>query len=1252
MRTFLAILSILTCCFYATAKTIEVSLTDRNGRVQEVHNLYGVSTDYKGSDVICGNIAMSSSLAAFFDESKNEIGPISAIYGKQTVRFFYFNKPTYIMGTRSTNWPNDYFNMLMGVTVWTSGTPFDLSAHYIKGKTISRWERSTDNGSHWTIVKQMPQEVDYLTNFDYDHFVYREENPQKGEICYRQMYSDGSYSDIVRMHIYDAVPLSIATKPLTQTSTVDESVTLTLDVADDNYSYQWYHNGSAIEGATAATYSIAEIKAADAGEYYCKISNPASSTNSTPMTLTVNKCPQEINFPELQPVTFGETTSITLPKLTNKGLTISYQCSNPSVATVSGNVVTIHAPGSTNITANQHGDANYLEAAYITRQLTVNKRNQVIDFPEITPKTFGDLPFALPLTTDEGLTISYSSLNQQVATINGNIVTITGAGTSDIIATQAGDATHNAAVSVSRVLTVNKQSQSINFQELSPKTYGDAPIVLNETSNRGLVISYTSDSDIVTVDNNRIIINKPGRATITATQPGNKNYLPAQPVSRTIIIYKAGQSLTLSDFPNKTYGDDPIALPATTDKELSVIYESSNNDIIKISGNIATITGAGTAQITASQPGNEYYSELAPQTITVSVSKSLQTIVFPELHQMTFGDSPLQLSAIASSGMDVVYESSDPGVAAVEGTTLTVNGAGRCYITASAPGNNNYYSASPVERELIVNRANQTIVFGESLTKTYGDEPFILQASATAGGALTFATSNPSVITVNGQIATVVGAGRAEITAQHSGNNNYNNASAKMIVTVEKASLIATANNQSREYGLENPPLTISYQGFVNEDSDGDLADKIRATTPANQNSNIGTYDITLEPIADQNYNITYRKGSLTITKAPLTVTANDAEKFYGDSNPEFKVTYSGFRNGQTESELLNRPACTTTAKTMSKVGTYPIYVSGAEARNYEISYQSGILTVNKSTLTAHLQNSQREYGQENSYQISYTGFRGSDNKECINVYPSISTDADRNSNVGTYPMTLIGGESDNYLFAFSYPNGQESATLTITKANLTIKADDKSMEYLSALPRFTMSFTGFRNNDTQDDLDQFPHIYCEANQQSAPGVYPITLSGGHDRNYEFTLVDGILTIEGQMPVYVSSILLDPQQLTLAETEEASINITLYPENATNKDVVWTTSDSNVAEVHNGHIIALSPGQVFISATATDGSAVTASCLVTVTPKSSISEITGTGKEEIEVFDMRGVKVGDSLKGLPHGIYIIRQGSKTFKQII
>ena len=110
---------------------------------------------------------------------------------------------------------------------------------------------------------------------------------------------------------------------------------------------------------------------------------------------------------------------------------------------------------------------------------------------------------------------------------------------------------------------------------------------------------------------------------------------------------------------------------------------------------------------------------------------------------------------------------------------------------------------------------------------------------------------------------------------------------------------------------------------------------------------------------------------------------------------------------------------------------------------------------------------------------------------------------------MGTYPIYVSSADALNY--AISYEEG----VLTIIKAPLTIRALDATRKRLEENPQFQLSITGFKLGETKEVLEQLPTIQCEANANSPAGIYPIVLlNDGYATNYEYTLINGLLTVE------------------------------------------------------------------------------------------------------------------------------------------
>jgi len=400
---------------------------------------------------------------------------------------------------------------------------------------------------------------------------------------------------------------------------------------------------------------------------------------------------------------------------------------------------------------------------------------QTITFPAPTsPVTYGVAPIPLLATASSGLTVTFS-VTSGPATVSGNLLTITGAGTVKVAANQVGNNAYEPAPTVTNTIAVNKAPQKITFTPLpAQETYPTVTsIPLSATASSGLTVTFSATGP-ATVSGNTLIFTGPGTVVVTASQPGNANYNPAPSVSQTIkVIQGLPQTIT---FPCPaspvTYGVAPIPLSATASSGLTVNFSVTSGPAT-VSGNTLTIIGAGTVVVTASQPGNAVYAPATAVSCSIAVNKASQTINFPApTSPVTYGVAPFTLSATASSGLPVTFTvTSGPGT--VSGNILTITGAGTVVVTASQAGNANYNAATPVSQAIVVNKASQTINFPCPVSPVvYPGPPITLTATASSGLTVTFSATGPG--TVSGNVLTITGTGTVVVTASQAGNANYN----------------------------------------------------------------------------------------------------------------------------------------------------------------------------------------------------------------------------------------------------------------------------------------------------------------------------------------------------------------------------------------------------------------------------------------------------------------------------------------------
>ena len=247
---------------------------------------------------------------------------------------------------------------------------------------------------------------------------------------------------------------------------------------------------------------------------------------------------------------------------------------------------------------------------------------------------------------------------------------------------------------------------------------------------------------------------------------------------------------------------------------------------------------------------------------------------------------------------------------------------------------------------LTVTKAEQTppsIEQGLKIDKTYGDSAFTLSVTGGSGtGAITWQSSDESVASVDqtGKV-TVHKPGKAVVTVTKAADGSFLQAQASTTVTVGKAALTVTAANAQKQYGEENPAFPYEMVGFVNGDTQEDLAALPVLTADADKTTGVGSYAIRLAGGADENYEYILNNVELTITPRPITVKADDKEMTEGGELPKLTWTV-------TEGSLVNSDDLGGSLKAEATgAGKHAITQDTPFANpNYTVTFLPGELTV------------------------------------------------------------------------------------------------------------------------------------------------------------------------------------------------------------------------------------------------------------------------------------------------------------------
>ncbi len=324
----------------------------------------------------------------------------------------------------------------------------------------------------------------------------------------------------------------------------------------------------------------------------------------------------------------------------------------------------------------------------------------------------------------------------------------------------------------------------------------------------------------------------------------------------TLTVVQVAQTISFGPQGAQTYvpsGVFTINPLATATSGLAVTYSSLTTAVCTVSGINATIVAAGTCTIAANQAGNGVYSAAPQVTQSVNIAKANQTISFGAISGKTFDQSPLALSATATSGLAVVFTSATTGVCTVSGTSVTFVTVGSCTINANQAGNGNYNAAPQVPQTFTITQGSQSITFAPIATQNLNNSPITVSATASSGLAVFINSQTTSVCTISGNSVTLLTVGTCTLQANQLGNANY--------------AAAAPVQQSFNILGAPNPPILV-------------------ACIPGNRKALCSFLPPIPNGIVVTSYNISCQTGTATPVQvsgaaSPLTVTGLTNGKLY-----------------------------------------------------------------------------------------------------------------------------------------------------------------------------------------------------------------------------------------------------------------------------------------------------------------------------------------------------------------------------------
>lgn len=275
--------------------------------------------------------------------------------------------------------------------------------------------------------------------------------------------------------------------------------------------------------------------------------------------------------------------------------------------------------------------------------------------------------------------------------------------------------------------------------------------------------------------------------------------------------------------------------------------------------------------------------------------------------------------------------------------------------------------------------------------------------------------------------------------------------------------------------------VKVNYTGTAN---DGTEYNSTEAPSEA------GDYTATFTVDATPDFGGLEETVGFTIAKADVTVTAEDADKTYGDNDPQLVYSNTALVG---EDELSG---ITVTRENGEDAGVYDIVASQiADANpNYNITFENGTFIIDKATLKVTAEDKTAVYGDKTpEFTVTFDGFKNNDDVNKLKGTLAFDCDYEQFADKDEYTITPKGYESDNY--NFDYVDGK----LTVGAKAITVTIDAKTSIYGDDIVALTATDNGIVNGDA----DVY-RLSTSAGKTAGVGKYDIT-GATLDDNYSIT---------------------------------------------------------------------------------------------------------------------------------------------------
>ena len=458
----------------------------------------------------------------------------------------------------------------------------------------------------------------------------------------------------------------------------------------------------------------------------------------------------------------------------------------------------------------------------------------------------------------------------------------------------------------------------------------------------------------------------------------------------------------------------------------------------------------------------------ASHTWSITTGANYFTVV-PSINNWTYGETAAVPTAESAYGtVEFVYSSTKNGTY----TAQKPSDAGFYYMKARVAATADYDALESTAVGFQIKRAQLTVTADDQFAKpgdAIKDLTYTLTGTPIAGEQLDISLSTTATESS--------AAGDYPITVTVEASENYDVKTVYGTYHISDLDLEITATGVTTSYDGQFHGITVTVQNAAGETPDATvyysesaLSDPTAvraASTVGPVRKDVGTTTVYYYIVSGE----TVLSGSknITITKAPLTVTAKDATISKGNEPTNNGVYCEGFVNGEDETYLGGTLQFSYDYRKGQPDGSYTIMPGGLMSTNYEIRFLPGMLTVlpvqEDVEISGVLKQDAVYDGQ------THTGYTGTPVAAdgAVSVFTYTYKDADdrvlsgKPTNAGAYKLVIAIPDGNLYY------KGSKTLTFEITKKEITVKATDQAMLAGSTFNAAEPTYVGFIGDDNKN---------------------------------------------------------------------------------------------------------------------------------------------------------------------------------------